>query len=307
MSTLKPSVWGDVELQERSTNCPEPGVYEDIEFAEYCQWDAVNHSKLCRIDKSPLNTQVGPDFSGSAAIKFGQLAHTGRLEPDSVDKRYKVMPDFENDEGNVTGKGDPSTSTATSYVKGKRKEFEASSVAAGQTIISQAEFRSLQTALDAINAEPKAVAKLTDGRPELSIVWHDPSTGLRCKARIDYMRADGLADLKTSRDDNNRPLPESFEFSLWTYSYYTQAAWYQYGWEVLTGERLPFHFVVLGTGSPMQCVAAPVGEMTLKLGREKNKERMALYKLCHDAGEFPGYESPAIFELPDKFFPDEVM
>lgn len=305
MNKEKQSVWGDVAPQESSTQCPEPGVYEDVEFAEYCQWDAVNHSKLCRIDKSPLNTQIGPDFSGSSAIKFGQLVHTGRLEPDSVDKRYAVMPAFENDAENETATGKPSTSAATKYVDECRKEFAKLNVK--KTVVSQAEFRSLQNALGAISAEPQAVAKLTDGRPELSIVWHDPSTGLRCKARIDYKRDDGLADLKTSRDDSNRPLPESFEYSLWTYSYYTQAAWYQSGWEVLTGERLPFWFVVLGTGSPMQCVAAPVGEMTLRLGRDKNKERMATYKMCHDAGEFPGYESPAIFELPDKYFPDEVV
>jgi hypothetical protein len=138
-------------------------------------------------------------------------------------------------------------------------------------------------------------------------VWDDPDTGLLCKARIDYQRDNTLADLKTSRDDSNRPLPESFEYSLWTYSYYSQAAWYQTGWEVLTGERLPFWFVVLGTGSPMQCVAAPVGEMTLRLGREKNRERMALWKFCHQNRHFPGYVSPTIFELPEKYFPSEVL
>jgi hypothetical protein len=301
----KPSVWGDAEPQTDSPNCPGPGIYEDVSFADYCDWDAINHSKLYRIDKSPLNTQIGPDFSGSSSIRFGQLVHTGRLEPESVSKRYAVMPAFENDAENETATGKPSTSTATQYVKECRKAF--AKMNATKTVISQAEYNDLNNALDAINACPQAVERLSNGSPETSIVWHDQATGLRCKARIDFVGESHLADLKTSRDDKNTPLPESFEYSLWTYSYYSQAAWYQSGWEALTGARLPFWFVVLGTGSPMQCVAAPVGEMTLRLGRDKNKERLALYKLCHDRGEFPGYESPEIFELPDKYFPDEVV
>lgn len=301
----KPSVWGDAKPEESSDACPAPGVYEGVSFADYCDWDAINHSRLSRIDKSPLNTQIGPDFSGSSAIRFGQLVHTGRLEPDSVSKRYVVMPVYQNDPGNVTKSGTQSTSTATSYVKEKQAEFL--KLNAGRTVISESEYNDLQNALDAINSCSKAVESLTDGSAEVSIVWNDPATGLRCKARIDYLKTDRLTDLKTSRDDKNRPLPESFEYSLGTYSYFTQAAWYQSGWEVLTGKRLPFWFAVLGTGSPMQCVAAPVGEMSLRLGRDRNKERMALYKICHDSGEFPGYESPEIFELPDKYFPDEVM
>lgn len=298
-----PSVWGDAKPEESSDACPAPGVYEGVSFADYCDWDAINHSRLARIDKSPLNTQVGPDFSGSSAIRFGQLVHTGRLEPDSVSKRYVVMPAFELEKGNLTKDGEQSKSKSTNYYKNKKKAFLKKN--ASKTVIDQAEYNDLQNALDAINGCSKAVESLTGGSAEVSIVWNDPATGLRCKARIDYLKTDRLTDLKTSRDDNNRPLPESFEYSLGTYSYFTQAAWYQSGWEVLTGERLPFWFAVLGTGSPMQCVAAPVGEMSLRLGRDRNKERMALYKMCRDAGEFPGYESPAIFELPDKYFSSE--
>ena len=46
------SVWGDVEIQKPSDKCPGPGIYEDVSFADYCDWDAVNHGKLCRIDKA---------------------------------------------------------------------------------------------------------------------------------------------------------------------------------------------------------------------------------------------------------------
>lgn len=303
----KPTVWDTPQPQPSSMLCPSPGIYENVDFETYCNWDAINHSRLCRIDKSPLNTQIGPDFSGSSAIRFGSLVHAGQLEPGSVAKRYAVMPSFETDSANVTAAGKPSTSTATEYVKAARKSFASECANNGKEVVSQAEMVAMQHTLAAISACSEAADRLVGGRSELSIIWIDPATGLRCKARIDYQRPDCLADLKTSRDDSNRPLPESFEYSLWTYSYYTQAAWYQSGWEILTGERLPFWFVVLGTGQPMQCVAAPVGEMTLRAGRNKNLERMAMYKYCHDRNEWPGYESPIIFELPEKYLPSEVI
>ena len=301
-----PSVWDDIENEAPSDKCPEPGIYPGISFAEYCAWDAINHSKLCKIDKSPLHAITLSDLEKSPAIRLGQLVHCGKLEPGSVQQRYAVMPQFELDSANTTKDGKPSTSTATEYVKAARSVFMKSAIQDRKTVVSQAEFDNYQAALEAINGNSEVVQMVNDGECELSIVWHDKHTGLRCKARIDCRCHDRLMDLKTSRDDGDSPLPVSFEYSLWTYSYYSQAAFYQAGWETLTGERLPFWFAVVSTNAPRQCIAAPVGDMTLQLGRDKNTQRMAKYAACKKANDFPGYESPELFELPEKYFPDEV-
>jgi hypothetical protein len=286
-----------------------PGIYEGVDFKTYCDWDAINHSKLCRIDKSPLNTQHGMDFSKSKAVAFGSLMHCGQLEPNSLADRYCVMPKFHCDPENAITKGKTvvrSYSASSTYAKTKRAEFTEEAATEGREVVEESVYQDMYNGLTAVRSKPEAVAVLTGGLSELSIVWIDPRTELRCKARIDYQRPESLTDFKTSRDDGNSPLQESFSYALWTYNYYTQAAWYQYGWEILTGDRLPFWFVVLGTGSPMQCVAAPVGEMTMNLGRDKNIERLAGYSACVESGSFPGYESPVIFELPERYFPSEV-
>lgn len=302
----KPTVWNDVETEAPSEQCPEPGIYPGISFTEYCEWDAINHSRLCRIDKSPLHCKTQPDFEKSAAIRLGQLVHCGRLEPDSVEQRYAIMPEFELYSENTTSNGKPSTSTATTFVKQARLEFRQAAVKEQKTVVSTAEYTACQNALEAILLNRDVVAMVNTGRCELSIVWNDRHTGLRCKARLDCQRPNSLMDLKTSEDGRNSPLPESFEYAMWTYNYYTQAAFYQQGWETLTGERLPFWFAVVSTTTPMQCIAAPVGEMTLQLGRTKNAERMSKYLLCKQTDSWPGYESPEIFELPERYFPDEV-
>ena len=284
-----------------TAECPPVGIYPGIPFEGYCQWDAINHSKLSRIDKSPLHAKTPIDLSESRSIRFGQLVHSGRLEPESVVSRYAVMPDYHLMPENTTGKGEPSTSTATSFVKGRRAWFMEQIAGEGRTVVTAGEYDQMQDTLAAILQCKPAVECLRGGQPELSIVWQDKLTGLKCKARIDYKRHNRLTDLKTSRDDKSSPLPESFEWSLWTYSYYSQAAWYQDGWRQLTGEKLPFWFCVVTNSYPIQCIAAPVGDVSLSVGRDKNRLRMEKWKACEIMDSWPGYESPELFELPDKY------
>jgi hypothetical protein len=219
------------------------------------------------------------------------------------------MPQFELSSENTDAKGNPSTSVATTYAKNKRAAFMSSMIQGKKTVVSQAEYDQYRNCLDALLANETAAKIINDTktRTELSIVWNDPATGLRCKARLDIAHPKIIGDLKTSRDDGDRPLPESFEYSLWTYNYYTQAAFYREGWYQLTGRMLPFWFVVVSTTAPMQCVAAPVGEMSLSLGGMKNAERMKRYADCVAAGLWPGYESPVLFELPERYFPESEI
>ena len=302
---MQPTVF-ESTTEAESLFCPEPGIYPGISFDEYCQWDAVNHSRLQRIDKSPLHCRELPSFEKSAAIRLGQLVHCGQLEPKSVDARYVVMPQFELMPENVTDKGAPSTSTSTTFCKNARAAFISAAIADRKTVVSQSEYEQYKSCLNAILKNQRAADFVNESQTEVSIVWHDRHTGLRCKARIDILGTDRIGDLKTSRDDGPSPLPIGFEYSLHSYNYYSQAAFYQEGWATLTGKYLPFWFVVVSTTPPIQCIAAPVGEMSLSLGRDKNQERLSMYARCCETGIWPGYESPEIFELPEKYFPSEV-
>ncbi len=287
--------------ERKGNECPEPGVYSNVPFDIYREWNAVNHSKLARIDKSPLHARTPVDLSQSKSIRFGHLVHSGRLEPNSVESRYAVMPAYELMSENVTSKGEPSTSTSTAFVKDSRRVFYKAAELTGRTVVTAEEYEQMQETLSVILRCRRSAECFSDGESELSIVWTDKETGVKCKARIDYKRRDRITDLKTSRDESSRPLPESFEWSLWTYNYYSQAAWYQAGWKALTGEILPFWFCVVANTHPIQCVAAPVGEVSLIAGRKKNRERLQLWAECVKANSWPGYESPELFELPEKY------
>jgi hypothetical protein len=296
----------DVETESPSEDCPCPGIYNGVAFTEYCEWDAVNHSRLQRIDKSPLHCIELPSMEKSAAIRLGQLVHCGRLEPDSVDARYAVMPQYELSTDNVDAKGNLSTSVATTWCKNTRATFEEVQKMLGKTIVSQSQYDQFQDCMRAIMRNESAANTINESKTEVSIVWHDKHTGLRCKARLDVVHRNLIGDLKTAEDSRSpSPLPISFEYSLKTYNYYSQASFYQSGWEAVTGQRLPFWFFVVTTTPPIQCIAAPVGEMTLRIGRDKNQERLALYAQCKSSGVWPGYSSPELFELPDRYFESE--
>jgi len=294
------------QVESPSEDCPDVGIYYGVSFQEYCEWDAINHSRLQRIDKSPLHCHATPSRETSQAMRLGQLVHAGKLEPQSVDERYAVMPQYELLHGNVTAKGEPSISVATAFVKERRAAFEEIAQSCGQIIVTQAEYDMFLACLDAMLLNQNVTDIINRGQSEASIIWHDAATGLRCKARLDSV-SDVIMDLKTSRDDSNSKMPESFEYSMFNYNYYSQAAWYRDGWHAVSGEWLPFWFAVVSTTPPITCVAAPVGEMTLRLGRKKNEERMQLYAACNQSGVWPGYKSPELFELPERYFPEEVM
>jgi exodeoxyribonuclease VIII len=303
---MRPSVF-DVEPEEPSDNCPEPGIYEGVPDHVYRAWDAVNHSRLCTIDKSPLHYKLNRGIDSTPALQLGTLIHCGRLQADLLAQKFVVMPQFELDEANTTKDGERTSSASTSYVKNAKKAFEASANENKQSIVTAAEFAKYRGAMEALGTCPDFVRDAESGRRELSIVWHDHRTGLRCKARIDIACTDKLIDLKTKDEKADQsPLPVAFEWAIAGYSYHSQAAFYADGWEALTGKRLPFWFAVVTTSEPFQCIFAPLGETSLGVGRDKNIERLSKVLYCKLSNTWAGYESPELFELPDKYLPQEV-
>lgn len=303
MST-KPTVFDDIVI-ERNLLCPAPGIYEHIPFDEYVGWDAINHTRLCRIDKSPLNYLVAPEREKSQAFQLGSFVHAGVLEPDSVADRYVVMPDFAKSPANVDAKGVRSTSAATTWCKQAVQSFHDAAKLLGKEVVTEEQQKQLVGAAQAFKSRPDFVRTVNTGRCELSIVWNDRHTGLLCKARIDCACPTRLIDLKTTDDSQNKgPLGDEFDWAIGRYSYHTQAAWYADGWETLTGDRLPFWFAVVTTQKPHQCLFAPLGEASMDIGRTKNRERMSIVLACKERDKWPGYENPVLFELPEKYMPE---
>src|SRR5690606_27207746 len=61
--------------------------------------------------------------------------------------------------------------------------------AAGKVPMLAAEYAELDATAKAVLSHPDAATLLAGGHPEVSLIWDDPETGVRCRGRLDYLHA----------------------------------------------------------------------------------------------------------------------
>ena len=274
------------------TETPAPGVYQNVSFAEYCAWDAVNNSSLGSALRSGLHYRHAQETPrpDTDAFRFGRLAHEGRLEPAAVLDKYAVLPDLTRD---IVVKGEPArnpkaTKAYKERVAAWRKEND------GREIVDPTEFDRMKGVLGALWSDERCREWFASMGPvEVSILWNDPATDLRCKARIDKVVSDNLlVDMKTSRD------AADFEKAVLNYGYDRQAAFYLDGWRAVTGHFAQFAFAVVESEAPHGVRAAPASAGVVVSGRRKYQEALKVVAALK-AGKAPtGYEQPDEFDLP---------
>ncbi|MFG3046318.1 PD-(D/E)XK nuclease-like domain-containing protein [Streptomyces sp. NPDC048241] len=136
------------------------------------------------------------------------------------------------------------------------------------------------------------------GRPELSLYWTDPATGVRCRVRPDWLKQmPGLtlaADYKTSRDAS----PEAVSRAIRDYSYHQQDALYTDGiWQVFQPEDVRFIFVFQNKVAPYLITVRELTQQDRDIGRARNERALRIYQECERTGEWPDWTGP-VTEIP---------
>lgn len=272
---------------------PEPGIYENVAFEEYLAWDAINNSSLSRAARSMAHFRHADPPKETQALKLGSLAHAGTLEPLSIIKRYVVMPPFEEQVRRPDGTRYTSPKASGDY---KRLVGEFERANADKTIVDETTYDMMVGIVESIMANERARSFLAGAGPaEVSIVWDDPSTGLRCKARVDRWRKDAqlLADLKTTIDASD------FERSIFRYGYHRQGAFYSDGMLYTTGAEHEFGIVAAEKVKPYGVRAATLHEETIDAGRDEYKRLLRQIARSIESDTWPGYEDPTHWRLPE--------
>ena len=270
-------------------DCPEPGIYPDVADKVYFGWDAVNNSSLGPALRSMAHYRAALDRTRTPtpAMEFGRFCHTVVLEPELLPATYVVMPDFA-----AELRDEYKNPKATKAYKEKVAEFR--ELHADKEVVEGAWYDQALAMIAAVKACPTAAGLLRcEGETETSIVWDDPLTGLRCKARIDKRAGDGLlADLKTTQDCSQ------FSRSMYQYGYARQAAFYCDGLEVLTGESYRLAFVAVEKEPPHATLSGIVSDAAMEYGRREYQD--ILRKICHGRAfdKWPGYDQPGELDLP---------
>jgi hypothetical protein len=225
----------------------EDGIYRGIPFAEYLGWDAVSNSALSRFSRVPAAAFV--PLEDSDTLRIGRSVHCDVLEPEQFLTRYRLKEHT-----------------------GNSKEGRAEKASAGDDgveLISMSDYVLIRGMAESVLHHPAASAILEEGEAEVSLLWHDHETGLRCKARIDWLAPGLPADLKTTRDSS----PAGFAKSVASLRYHVMQAHYRAGLDALGIQSDGFVFIAVEKTDPY-----PVG--------------------CYvESGQWPAWRSPKIETL----------
>lgn len=138
---------------------------------------------------------------------------------------------------------------------------------------------------DQVMGHPRA-GKILRGAAEKQVVisWVDDRTGLPCKAELDLVStAYGIInDVKTSKAVGQFP----FARSVLDYGYHIQARWYQWAWRELTGETLPFVFIVVKNKPPYNCECYDLHQKWAELADARIKYGLERLARCYESGNW---------------------
>lgn len=266
---------------------PEIGVHHGVSFEEYRRLDAVNNSFLWTLkSRSPLHALYEREHPKGPTPDqyFGQVLHARLLEPAQWDKRYAVKP--ECDRRTKEGKALYETFCAD---RGDREEVETRDY---EKVLAVE--RSVRAAF--------CCGLVEGGEHEVCLVWDDPETGIRMKARCDCVHEDDwegdvIVDVKTAASARE----DDFLRSIYKYGYFMQAAIYRAGWEALKGRTAEFTILAVEKEPPFVPADFPLGPMTMEAGRLAFRSALRTCIECRKSGYWPGYrnknEKPRFIEM----------
>lgn len=278
-----------------TTKSPEPGFYLGVPFPGYQSWPYHNNSLLTYARQSMRHMQqaeLDPPRNDTDAMRLGSLVHTAGLESLSLLERYVVLPDLAAEIRRPDG-GTYANVKATKEYRERLAEFRR--VNSGKEIISREEYSRMIEIIQSVSGNVVAEEMLSgDGTAEVSIVWDDDATGLRCKARIDWVRTDlfKFTDLKTTRDAG------AFEKSIENFRYHRQMAFYAMGLKALTGQDWEASIVAVETERPYGVRAAPMSIADMEEGTAEARELLGKIAEARRTNEYPCYENPEAWRRP---------
>ncbi|NUP15445.1 MAG: hypothetical protein HOZ81_04940 [Streptomyces sp.] len=176
--------------------------------------------------------------------------------------------------------------------------------AEGAIPLKQHEMDQVKAMAAAIREHPTASVLLDPdyGQPEVSAFWIDQPTGIRRRARFDWLpnATDGqliVPDYKTCADASD----EAFSKSVDTYGYNCQADWYIAGAQALgiCGADAQFLFIAQEKEPPYLVNVIALDFMAMEIAAAKNRHAIEKYVECLATGRWAGYgDEPNYVSLP---------
>ncbi len=204
------------------------------------------------------------------ALDVGTAAHEWLLEGETWPQRHGVLPEDYN--GSTKG----------------GKALVAAIEATGKRPLKWGEFEAIKAMVKALREHPYAGAAFTNGKPEQSLFWSDDDSGLRLRARLDWLPTRGtiFADYKTTRSAD----PNYLQKAMYDYNYHCQAEWYLTGIRALGICTKPKFLFVFQEKEPPYLITCVVPDADAMAWAEvQNRKARHVFAECIRTGKWPGY------------------
>ena len=165
------------------------------------------------------------------------------------------------------------------------KQFIQDSRDNGQIPMKQADLDYAKRIADAVTSDANARALFSNGQPEVSMFGTDPETGVRMKGRLDWLST-RIVDLKTTAGSASE---HDFAKDAFNRGYHVQYGWYTHLYELITGDTLPWLFVVVEKNGPFNIGIHRFGEDEILIGRHEARKALRRYARAIETGHWPGY------------------
>lgn len=271
-----------------------PGVYQSMPAMQYHALDGASNSRLTQLMRSPahLKAYLSEPGKDTTALRIGRAAHSAILEPDDFDASFTLADRCQaikkdKEQCNNTGIAFHSDLgwLCGVHAKGAPGEFDQRRI-----IVPPGDYAMCVEMRDSVLASASARGLLAgDGDVELTLIWNDLVSGVRCKGRLDryapLVSSGCIVDVKTTRDASRR----EFERSIFAHGYHRQGALYLEGAKAngLSAE----HFVIIAVEKepPYAVAVYRLTEGAIDAGREQVAPLLARYAECVERNEWPSY------------------
>ena len=235
----------------------------------------VSKTGLDYVARSPRHYKAWIDGDledeDSPALAFGRAMHCGILEPDRFAADYVTAPDF----------GD----CRVTANKQARNEWRAANES--KSHLSADDARTIGAMARAVWSHPLAKRLLGAGKPEVTVTWNDPETGLPCKSRADYYVAERelVVDVKSTLDAS----ATAFRRDVSRYGYHRQDALYRAGFAANGRAVKHFVFVAVEKTPPYAVAVFSLDEDAIARGLDHTRRCIETLAHCVSTNTWPGY------------------
>lgn len=208
-------------------------------------------------------------------MKMGSAFHVRALEPDLFNRKVAVIPE------------DIACLAMQSSKNRALRDAWAMDEARGKIILKPDQFLHVDGMASAVRRHPAARKLLASGNAEVSALWTDPETGLRCKSRADFIcQMRGVyVDLKSAVS----AAPDAFQRSAVNMRYHVQDAFYSRAIEENGTNIEHFVFIVVEREPPYAVACYQLDETAKLKGESLYMRELRDLRDCMEANYWPGY------------------